>query len=202
MDLSVLEYKESRTLEKKRKEILLSARSLFNREGIEQTSMKMIADEASITRRSLYNYYDSKESVAIDVQILSMKEIDFYKIWDVDRHDNFVTRIVERFPLIVRRALSEQRSHFLFINRFDTYFNKGYPNDKYIRFIRREMEEKFSISPEEIGNSISRQQWIHSNLFLAYLQRLILRSTHKPLRYCDIEDEVNLFCKIMLSSDH
>ena len=87
MDLSVLEYKESRTLEKKRKEILLSARSLFNRQGIEQTSMKMIADEASITRRSLYNYYDSKESVAIDVQILNMKEISFFQVWAIEKSE-------------------------------------------------------------------------------------------------------------------
>jgi Transcriptional regulator len=75
MDTSVLNYNESRTRQAHRKNILEQAFQLFINNGIHYVTMDTIAQAAQMTLRSVYNYYNAKEEIAIDLQIISVNEL-------------------------------------------------------------------------------------------------------------------------------
>lgn len=47
--------------EQKRRDILLAAVRLFSNEGFQSTSMDMVAKEAQVSKRTVYNHFESKE---------------------------------------------------------------------------------------------------------------------------------------------
>lgn len=74
----------------KKDEILKSARELFTNYGYKKVSMDEIAKNASVTKKTVYSYFDDKESLLkslIEEEILKMKDIitkhsnetDFFK---------------------------------------------------------------------------------------------------------------------------
>lgn len=197
MDIEILGYDDSRTLEKKRKQILSVSRKSFIEIGIDQTSMKIIADNSGITRRSLYNYYDSKDHIAVDVQILNLKEIRFYQTWGCILFYRELPVILDRIHEITERAIGEYRHHYVFLNRFDSYFKGDFPDIKYKSFVRKDIYGIFSVNVEDIDQTEFRSEWIQANLLLAYVQRLAIRSMSIDLNYSDIKDEITLLCKFI-----
>lgn len=51
----------------KEESILRTAARLFSQEGVERTSMAMVAAECGYSKALLYHYYDSKESILFDI---------------------------------------------------------------------------------------------------------------------------------------
>lgn len=49
--------------EQKRRDILMAAVSLFSTEGFQNSSMDMIATEAKVSKRTVYNHFPSKEAL-------------------------------------------------------------------------------------------------------------------------------------------
>lgn len=200
MDLQILGYRDSRTLEKKRAQILTSSRKLFIDNSIEQVTMKEIAEESKITRRSLYNYYVSKDHIAVDVQILNLMEINFFHTWGAIMFHNDLKDLLKRMPDIAEIATGEFQRHYVLINRFDSYFNKGYPDSKYIDFIRNEATRIFSIKTEEFQPENFRTEWFQSNLLLSYIQRLSIRSMYETLSPIEVDNEIKLLCNLIIYS--
>jgi AcrR family transcriptional regulator len=200
VNLEILGYRDTRTLEKKRKKILSVSRELFIGTGIEQTSMKLIADKAEITRRSLYNYYESKDFIAIDVQMLNMIEVRFFQTWGAVIFQGALSGLLERIPDITRHLLNEYREHYIMISRFDSYFNNGYPDDRYVRFMQNGLSEYYAGSLQDIELSDYSDTWLKVNLLLSYLQRLVLRSQNTPLTYDDVREEIELLCTLIANS--
>ncbi len=62
------------SLEEKEKKILESARKFFFRYGFKKTSMDEIAEDAGISKGSLYNYFKNKEDLFIQVGECKQKE--------------------------------------------------------------------------------------------------------------------------------
>lgn len=180
--MELLGYEDSRTLSQKRKIILMNAKPLFIECGIEGTSMQMIAEKSSITRRSLYNYYESKDLIAIDLQILNLDEISFFENWEM------TGSISEIFKKNLHKAMGSQRSQYLFLNRFDSYFCQGYPNRKYIDYLNSQSKEN--------SLSDSAAYWALGNLTIAFLLRLVRRSTFENLSSDEIERESQLFSSL------
>lgn len=195
-DLSILGYGDSRTLQKKRRDILEGAKDLFIKKGIEQTSMQMIADSASITRRSLYNYYESKDLIAVDIQILNLTEISFFSSWDYRKWSDWSRGISEAFTSNLEKALGPYRSHYLYINRFDTYFSKGYPDRKYVDFMQSEISRMLGDSFDRIDTSVNVRIWSVLSLLMAYFQRIVRRSLRYKVDTPSVRDESALICNL------
>jgi len=202
MKLEILGYSDTRTLEKKRKQILAVAKQLFIQIGIEQTSMKIIAARADITRRSLYNYYESKDLIAIDVQMLNMTELRFFQTWGIDNTRGDISGLLERIPQITQQSVNEHRDHYIMINRFESYFNNGYPDNRYRQFIQNGLSEVYSGDFNETSNSEYNRSWLKVNLLLSHLQRLALQSKKNTLEYEDVREEVELLCLLINNSEN
>lgn len=197
MDLEILGYRDTRTLNKKRKEILSVSRKLFIEFGIEQASMKIIADKACITRRSLYNYYESKEHIAIDAQILNLKDMNFFKTWGYVLINSNLPETLKLIPDITKKAIREYRDHYILISKFDSYFYRGYPDSKYPDFLHREVVAAYPNDYVKFSPTTFRVEWFHANLLLAYIQRLVMRNKNSSLSFSRIKDEIELLTKLI-----
>ncbi|MGI6705979.1 MAG: TetR/AcrR family transcriptional regulator [Clostridia bacterium] len=69
-ELERLECRKSR-----RREIIQAAKRLFLRKGVMETSMVDIANEAEISRFTLYRYFSNKYELLIEVQLLLYEEM-------------------------------------------------------------------------------------------------------------------------------
>ncbi len=201
MDIDILEYGDSRTLNKKRKEILSVSRELFIEFGIEQASMKLIADKARITRRSLYNYYDSKEQIAIDVQILNLKDMNFFETWGCVLISIDLQETLKRIPEIAKKAMGEHKFHYILISKLDSHFNQGYPDSKYPDFLRKEVAAAYPDVYIDYNPLDYRVEWFHANLLLAYIQRLATRNKSASLSYSDVQSEIELLAKLISNTN-
>lgn len=197
MNLELLQYDDSRTLAKKRREILSSAKELFIEKGIEQTSMQMIAERAGITRRSLYNYYDSKEKIAVDVQIVNLDEISWFSGWDFRGAESLEKGMADAFMNNLKKAFGDFQRHYLYIIRFDTYFCNGYPDNKYVDFLQGHLSAMMS-EAGDMDQSLLMDIWGRVNLLTGYLHRMILRAERKPQSYQKLEEEGRLFSSLFL----
>ena len=56
-------------------EILLHAMSVFNRQGLEETSVQDILDAANISRRTFYKYFSGKIDVLENIYSLALRVI-------------------------------------------------------------------------------------------------------------------------------
>jgi AcrR family transcriptional regulator len=63
LEISLVGEKMSRTTERSREKILEAGFRLFFREGYARVSMEMIAAQAGMTKRTLYNHFDSKDQL-------------------------------------------------------------------------------------------------------------------------------------------
>ena len=59
---------ESRIKRLRREKIKEVAKALFHAQGIRETTMQQIADQAGTGRRTIYHYYETKEEIAVDIQ--------------------------------------------------------------------------------------------------------------------------------------
>ena len=59
----------------KRRQIIEAAATLFLEHGFGQVSMDAIVDSANVSKRTLYNYYESKERLFLDVMLAHIDSI-------------------------------------------------------------------------------------------------------------------------------
>ena len=85
MDFLPKQYtNESRTRRQRRNLLLQTAFNLFISNGLANTSMQMIAQEAGVERRTLYNYYPHKDLLAMDILIVLIANFQDSLQVDVD----------------------------------------------------------------------------------------------------------------------
>lgn len=134
-DLSVfINRDESRTKRRNRERILDAARKLFLEQGLYGTTMIDIASEAGVERRTLYNYYENMELLAMELQVQYM--LDLQNAWGevVESQSGFEQA----------RALLTSYCEFCIANpdlvnytvQFDHYFRQSYANADYERFMK------------------------------------------------------------------
>ncbi len=133
MDTSVLNYNESRTRQAHRKNILEQAFQLFINNGIHYVTMDTIAQAAQMTLRSVYNYYNAKEEIAIDLQIISVNELQEAKTTKLEFENGFLeTAYWIRF---FGRWFMEHKEVTTYLTMFDYAFVTEYPNYRLVEFL-------------------------------------------------------------------
>ena len=199
MNTELLGYSDSRTNTRKRIQILSAARSLFFEECVDQTTMYLIAERAGVTRRTVYNYYDSKEKIAVDLQILAMEEMGFHDLWT----DSCLNIGEEKLFTFARDLLVTHIDQMNFISCFDFFFSEGYPDSRYIEYLTRKAgERKVALGIPDSDPIEEHPVYGPANftlhLLTAYIQRLI-QKTKGDLDFAAFEDEIRYFIRILVS---
>jgi TetR/AcrR family transcriptional regulator of autoinduction and epiphytic fitness len=60
------EVKKSRS-QQKREDILTAAMKIFKEQGVQATSMDQLAETANVSKRTVYNHFDSKETLVLSL---------------------------------------------------------------------------------------------------------------------------------------
>jgi AcrR family transcriptional regulator len=190
VNLEILKYDDSRTLAAKRLHILNSAYRLFLEKGIDPVTMVAIASAAGVTRRTLYNYYENRDLIAEDLQILTVEKVNWF-----DRLRNRLSPGSDLFEALMgfaRELLKFHLDEMRFITKFDNYFADSYPSDKFPRYLA----DRFSTLDREIEVPSAFVTIIQ--VYLAYLQRLVMIAGDSAFDYAEHEEHIALFTRTIV----
>ena len=73
-----IQQRKEREKEQRRNEIITKAIDLFISKGYDNTTMEDIALKASLSKGTLYNYFDSKDDLYLVVATIAMKKLNDY----------------------------------------------------------------------------------------------------------------------------
>jgi len=113
----------SRTILKTRRRILDTSFRLFARDGIALTTMVDIAQAVGLTRRTLYNHYDTKEEIALLLHHYLLDHVlenCSHSMNPEEMNRDGIRRCLET----LYTSLTEDRDRLTFIVYFDQYFRE------------------------------------------------------------------------------
>ncbi len=179
------------------------SKELFLERGFAQTNMAEIAEMAKISRKTLYRYFNSKEAIAMEI------ELDVFRFF-VSVQDEFVkslkgngyeklTQYLEKLDSMV----DEYSQLIRFTGMFDYYLVKDYPDtegQKAFKAIIAEVDRPFvefinlGLQDGSIVSGIEVSYLAHtiSNSFLALAQRVVTRQSK-------LNDEQNIDSRKILA---
>ena len=130
---------ESRTKRKNRERILEAARGLFLEKGLHGTTMLEIAEKADVERRTLYNYYESMDLLAMELQVGYLAELQ--EAWiEVDGDLSGFEQARSLLTAFCDFCISRP-DLIKFTVQFDHYFNQSYENADYENFMKNYLKQ-------------------------------------------------------------
>ncbi|WP_313891048.1 TetR/AcrR family transcriptional regulator [Psychrobacillus sp.] len=192
MPINTSHYKEQEgqgLKEKRRNEIIHAARESFITRGLVETTMDHIAKEVKITRRTLYRYYQTKEELAFEIEIMLFEELYNFQNEIYKTLEGNGLKKIELFFNELARYVEANSSVIKYSGEFDYYFRGEYPylelttrfknmissNDYLLEQLIRDGIEDGSIrkdiDPVITGLTIS-------NVLLSLSQRVFFRERH------------------------
>jgi len=168
--------REGRTqVDSQRANILDAAERLFLKNGLENTSMSEIAEEAGITRVSLYRYFPDRDPIAFEISVRMLRKIVEMasvglSIKSLENIKKGMVRMIDLFyPL---------RENYRFLGMFDHLYGSSYPNDELASWYKEQMLALGWdwTSSEQIQNGFSPSQLaMISNATMSFLEKMALR---------------------------
>ena len=106
----------------KRELILETAETIFLRQGLFNTAMDQIAEEAGMSRRTLYRYFDKKEDLAYEVttRLLTKWNIFFNECYKTLEGTGL--KRLEQFLNYLLQYMSDKVEVMNYLGEFDFYF--------------------------------------------------------------------------------
>jgi len=145
-EMERLECRESR-----RREIIQAAKRLFLHKGVMETSMVDIANEAEISRFTLYRYFSNKYELLIEVQLLLYDEMNLSQETASSDPTDIVEQLRQRLYEIASN-LYGQPDLVRFSYTFDHLFtSEEIPLELQESFRQKAMERKATMKRKNIA---------------------------------------------------
>ena len=140
----------SRTRKKQYDNIVDSARELFIERGIETTSMRDIAVAAGVERKTVYNYFSSKEELATHV-LINMEELgEFFALGDFSESDGKTGyEMLENILQHWAKKYQDYKDALMFSFQYNYHFNIESQLKDYVSTTNE-------VSKTKIGRAIAR----------------------------------------------
>lgn len=178
---------ESKFKTKKRTQILNEAYKLFVETSIEEVNMLDIASACDMERRSLYNYYNNKEQIAMDIMKCWFAEIERISAHAQKEYPNAFEEIKALVYAFYDFAVEDQDA-VKFSVHFDHFFKSRYGDTDFEEFSSQMrvhiLHEDLllagiadcSIKPE-YKDIVHEASLAIQGAMLAYAQRIIFRES-------------------------
>ncbi len=178
-------------VDERRERILESAQTLFLRDGLEQTSMRSIADAAGIAPVTLYRYFADRHPIAIEIAARMVKRI-------CDTSSRTASEGVEtgrsagrksrerevfcRYALAMVDKYRDLRDAYRYIGLFDHLYARSYPSQELAKLYRRRLREAVAampvldleLAPPEI--ELDRERMVTlTNVIMSYMEKMSAR---------------------------
>lgn len=138
--------KESKTLVKHRIDILEAAHSVFLESGIGKTTIREIAQKAKMTKRTIFNYFETKDILAEALQIHLIRKLSSSYSVDFSEGINALSKIRKFLDGFILSS-PENIKMIQYIAAFDNYYIHGYPTPNYGVEIAKIVEPFYQIIP-------------------------------------------------------
>ena len=116
--------RKTQQVRKIRKEILDCALNIINKEGIDNLSMRKLAEEVDMSPANLYNYYNSKESIIIELDNTGFKIL----FRTVKNAVNSANTPIEKIKALIREYV-EFGTHPERVHQYNIMFNSARVSD-------------------------------------------------------------------------
>ncbi|MFE4709940.1 TetR/AcrR family transcriptional regulator [Paenibacillus sp. NPDC056722] len=157
-----------------------AALTLFNAQGIERTDMAQIAEEAGISRRTLYHHYKDKEELAVQIYVKNLERMFGQLLFDFnfEHPEQSLETILDKYL-----ALREENESLIYYDAiFGVYYSTLSKNPAELPDFQKAMQgwsarllqpETEPVTPED------KTKWIDillksTHLYFMYLQKAVI----------------------------
>lgn len=176
----------------RRERILDTAQTLFLRDGLEQSSMRSIADAAGIAPVTLYRYFPDRHPIAIEVAARMINRIvdtcstnaraavgTGAPAGEESRREH---EVFCRYALAMVDKYRELRDAYRYIGLFDHLYARSYPSQELAKLYRRRLREAVAAmpvldleqAPPEIEHDRERMVTL-TNVIMSYMEKMSAR---------------------------
>lgn len=156
-------------------EIMQIARGLFLKQGIARTEMKQIAAACSISRTTLYRYFDSKESIAFGLVTETLEQLGTraYQEHEGER----VYETIKRSLISITSFMKQHPELLRLLDDFDCYFSDGYPEGStslnYQKFLRNQQPSMRELLKRGLSDGSIRQD-IDADFYAQFMMNVLI----------------------------
>lgn len=116
--------------------LLDAAERIFLQHGISSASLQMIAEEAGLSRVTLYKHFRGKDEIVFAIETRIITEFER----QAQEASNFKGSGFERLAAKIEAWINyfmQNKEHFAFVGLFDHHYAKSYPNEELARQYRQ-----------------------------------------------------------------
>jgi AcrR family transcriptional regulator len=169
-------------VETQRTNILDAAERRFLRSGLENTTMADIAEEAGITRVTLYRYFGDRDPIAFEIAGRMLQRISSAHTPDAAGEVDGEARVLELLKGAVQAMISnfdDLRDAYRYLGMFDQLYSDRYPTEELATWYKRQIE---SLRVSGVAESVLALAIPHAghvlmtmNATMSFLQRMAAR---------------------------
>lgn len=130
-------------VEAQRASILDAAERCFLRSGLEHTSMADIAEEAGVTRVTLYRYFSDRDPIAFEIAGRMLQRIGSAHTSDIARNvvgEGRVLELLKGAALAMIGNFGDLRDVYRYLGMFDQLYSDRYPTDELATWYKQQLE--------------------------------------------------------------
>lgn len=173
--MSTMKYREEERQvqkDKRREEILDITMKYFLTVGVDNTKMSDIAKEAKISRKTLYQYFSSKEKIALALELKVFRQyVDMQCKIGRNLKGNGYERL-EQYFVSTEKFIKEYQHLIRFTGIFDYYFSGEYADEGFYDHFIQIIDESKSVTREIIELGLADGS-LKCDLDPLYLERTI-----------------------------
>ncbi len=206
--MGITERKEREKL-KRREEILDAAEKVFFTKGVENSTMDDVAEEAELSKGTLYIYFQSKEEIHWEISQRHMDKVacDMEKVLDLKNNPvenllaiaNVFIQHFDKEHAIAHSILFFQASDLKKLNLNQEQICKAFLEDSPIHMVQKLVEEGIQqglIRNDIPANALSSTLWAQ---VMGVLQVVIMKKELFELIHVKKEDIIESHLKIVLN---
>ena len=168
----------------RKKQIIDTARALYETKGLAHTSVKDITDECDIARSLFYHYFPNKQAVTSAVLDDYISDyIDSLVMWNAEREEGNIEQALDSVVRVLRLGVFEGSS---FRHALDTSENAAL----YLEFINRVADKTTRYNIDTTVRDYERLHDIHIEYVYETFYTLILGLCGYIRTHRDVSDEV------------
>jgi AcrR family transcriptional regulator len=165
-----------------RTNILAAAELRFLRNGLEHTTMADIAEQAGVTRMTLYRYFRDRDTIAFEIAGRMLERITSVEVAgsaeEGEGEAHLLVRLKDHARAMVR-GFDELRDAYRYLGMFDHVYADRYPTEELAAWYKRHIE---GLRLRGIPEGLVDREIPHAkhvlmamNTIMSFLQRLAAR---------------------------
>lgn len=198
--------------EMRKQQIVESARTLFIKNGIEQTPFTDIASEAGVGEATVYRHFENKTTLAMTI---AMNYVDDFATEMIIKLKQHTGTHLDKFEQVLNTYIdmfSNKPDYFIFLEHFDNYVVKQALRPELLTAYEDRFDEisrsicdfdKGEVLDDSIHTDFNKKMTVYTfNItFISLCQKLLLRGriTHGDVEFNKLE-ELTLMKNVMINS--